>query len=205
MVVETLLGLGLPRWIYLGVFAGVLVSVGVAATFLVASRLFPDSNRREETRDSSETRRRAEIRQYLDTIGERFVENTDLEGVTVAFHLPARGVAITFRPRVFYALEGTPIHPVLVEHEMPGVALGHRLPFETPDIRFGDGDRPDSRKLDPTDAAYAVLGLTHDADTEAIQRAYRERVKEVHPDHGGNEEEFKRVRDAYDTARQHTS
>jgi hypothetical protein len=198
---------GLPRWIYVGVFVGALVSVGVAATFLVAARLFPDGNRQKGTWDSTESRRRAEIRQYLDTIGERFVEDTAPEGVPVAFYLPARGVAITFQPRTFYALEGTPVHPVLVEHEMPGIALGHRLPFETPNIRFGDDDETagDAGEIEPIDAAYAVLGVNDDADTEAIRRAYRERVKEVHPDHGGSEEDFRRVRDAYDTARQHAS
>jgi len=45
---------------------------------------------------------------------------------------------------------------------------------------------------------YDVLGLDADADEDAIVQAYRERVKAVHPDHGGSIAEFKRVRRAYE-------
>ena len=45
---------------------------------------------------------------------------------------------------------------------------------------------------------YDVLGLDADADEDAVVRAYRERVKQAHPDHGGSVAEFKRVRRAYD-------
>jgi hypothetical protein len=52
----------------------------------------------------------------------------------------------------------------------------------------------------PTDAeAYATLGLDPSADTAAVKRAYRERVKETHPDTGdGDEEAFKEVTEAYE-------
>ena len=47
--------------------------------------------------------------------------------------------------------------------------------------------------------AYRTLGLDADADAEAVRRAYRERVKAVHPDReGGDEEEFMRVKKAYE-------
>ena len=45
---------------------------------------------------------------------------------------------------------------------------------------------------------YDVLGLDTDADEDAVVRAYRERVKDAHPDHGGSIPEFKRVRQAYE-------
>jgi len=45
---------------------------------------------------------------------------------------------------------------------------------------------------------YDVLGLDADADEDAVVQAYRERVKEAHPDHGGSIAEFKRVRRAYE-------
>jgi curved DNA-binding protein CbpA len=42
--------------------------------------------------------------------------------------------------------------------------------------------------------------------TEAqIRSAYRAKVKDVHPDHGGSQDEFRRVREAYTTARKHVS
>lgn len=51
----------------------------------------------------------------------------------------------------------------------------------------------------PDTAAYRALDLEPGADDEAVRRAYREKVKEVHPDReGGDEEAFKRVTEAYE-------
>ena len=50
----------------------------------------------------------------------------------------------------------------------------------------------------PTEA-YRTLGLDPDADQGAIKQAYREKVKEVHPDtDSGSEAEFKQVKAAYE-------
>ena len=46
--------------------------------------------------------------------------------------------------------------------------------------------------------AYDVLGVSPDASADEIQRAYRRKVKEVHPDHGGSEEKFVQVQSAYE-------
>ncbi|HXV62664.1 MAG TPA: DnaJ domain-containing protein [Vicinamibacteria bacterium] len=48
---------------------------------------------------------------------------------------------------------------------------------------------------------YALLGVTHDASDEEIKSAYRQRVKQCHPDRGetGDPERFRRVREAYET------
>ncbi|MFB6161220.1 MAG: ferredoxin Fer [Haloferacaceae archaeon] len=45
---------------------------------------------------------------------------------------------------------------------------------------------------------FDVLGIDPDADDEAVERAYRRRVKEAHPDHGGSARAFQRVRAAYE-------
>jgi ferredoxin len=45
---------------------------------------------------------------------------------------------------------------------------------------------------------FEILGLDPDADEPAVRRAYRERVFEAHPDHGGSAAEFRRVRAAYE-------
>ena len=62
------------------------------------------------------------------------------------------------------------------------------------------------RNAGPTLAeAYQILGLDADADSEEVRRAYRERVKAVHPDReGGDEAEFKRVTEAYEVLRERT-
>jgi DnaJ-class molecular chaperone with C-terminal Zn finger domain len=53
---------------------------------------------------------------------------------------------------------------------------------------------------DPTPReACSVLGVDPGADERAVREAYRSRVKEVHPDtEGGDQDEFKRVREAYE-------
>ena len=207
MVVELLLSL--PRWVVVGVAAGAVVSAGVAATFVVAPRLLPDGSESSEERRSgrsTEAIRRSEIRDYLGRIDEQFAENAEVAGEQVAFLLPERDVAVTFDARTFLALERTPTHVILAEHEMPGVALGNRLPFETPDLSLGSEEPADREaQLGTADAAYDVLGLPHGADEEAVRRAYRRRVKEVHPDQGGDEEEFQRVQEAYDAAKRYAS
>lgn len=48
------------------------------------------------------------------------------------------------------------------------------------------------------DSPYEVLRIDPDADDERVEAAYRRRIKEAHPDHGGTVEEFRRVRAAYD-------
>ena len=49
------------------------------------------------------------------------------------------------------------------------------------------------------DSPFEVLGVDPDADDAEIERAYRERVKDAHPDHGGSQREFQRVRRAYES------
>lgn len=46
--------------------------------------------------------------------------------------------------------------------------------------------------------ARSVLEISSDADKAAVREAYRQRIKEVHPDQGGEEEEFRRVTAAYE-------
>jgi hypothetical protein len=60
------------------------------------------------------------------------------------------------------------------------------------------GYGPDPDPGPSREAAYRALDLDPGADEDAVRRAYRERVKEVHPDRGGDEAEFRRVTRAYD-------
>ena len=45
---------------------------------------------------------------------------------------------------------------------------------------------------------YKVLGLKKSASQEEIKLAFREKAMKTHPDKGGDEEEFKKVREAYE-------
>ena len=204
----------LPAWLLWGVALGLLGSVAAAGVFLVGVRLFPTRPPSDDSPSgdgpSGDARRRVEIREYLDTIDEAYVEERAVGGETIAFYLPERDVAITFDPRAFYRIDRSATHAVLVEHEMPGINLGYRLPFETPTV----DDGPDAEDVPPaaTDsdpdaraAALATLGLPAEASPEEVRAAYRQQVKEVHPDHGGDEEAFKQVREAYTTAKRHAN
>jgi len=50
--------------------------------------------------------------------------------------------------------------------------------------------------------ARKVLAVETGADEAELRAAYRERVKEVHPDRGGSEEEFRQVQQAYNRLRE---
>jgi hypothetical protein len=229
---------GLPTWLFAGVVLGVLFGGVIATAFLLGERLFPGQNHESPDRtDRGERMRREEIGYYLDSIGESYETDAEVGGYSVAFFLPERDVAVTFDPRAYLALEDSETHSILVEHEMPGVHLGYRLPFETPAVgpetgserdgtpdgetrrtrgpAFGLGEerrgqewrrrRQQEREIegDTVGTSFAVLGLPPDASTEEVRSAYRRRVKEVHPDQGGDEDAFQRVREAYATAREH--
>lgn len=60
-------------------------------------------------------------------------------------------------------------------------------------LRLPNGDEEATAATPP---AHAVLGVDRDATDEEVREAYRERIKETHPDNGGSEEQFSRVKDA---------
>jgi hypothetical protein len=188
----------LPEWLVVGIWLSVGVGVLIGVIFVAGARLYP-SRSSTATHATGEGRRRIEIRQYLSTIGEEFAEEHFVEGQHVAFYLPERDVAITFDARAYFRIEYSPTDAVLVEHEMPGMHLGDRLPFETPDLP------DDEERVDPTEAAFAILGVPPGATLAEVKRAYREKVKDVHPDHGGDREEFQQVREAYTAAKNRVS
>lgn len=45
---------------------------------------------------------------------------------------------------------------------------------------------------------YNILGINKNASQEEIKKAFRKKSMETHPDRGGNEEEFRKVSEAYD-------
>ena len=66
------------------------------------------------------------------------------------------------------------------------------------DARAATGERPIVEAPQDSQAeALAVLGLKRGASREAIKQAFRQRVKEHHPDVGGSAEAFRRVSEAY--------
>jgi hypothetical protein len=191
----------LPPWLVLGILLGVASSVGVAGLFFMADRYFT-ARPHDERHSTVDERRRVEIRGYLSGIDERFVENHQLSGETVDFYLPDRGVAITFDPRIYYEIDRTDVYPVLLEHELPGIHIGGRLPFETPETPDRTLQERPEREVE---TAFAQLGVPADASADEVKDAYRRRVKQVHPDHGGDEQAFKQVQEAYTTAKEYAS
>lgn len=186
----------LPPWLVTGVALGSVASCCVAVVFLVGGRLFPTAPGDQSRRLDGTVRRRQEIRQYLVDIDERFREDHEVHGRTVAFYLPERDVAITFDAKAYFHIEEAGTYTVLCEHEMPGRGLGRRLPFDVPEL--------DTAPVGgPVTTAFAALDLDPSASLAEVKSAYRAKIKEAHPDHGGDREEFKRLQDAYATARDH--
>lgn len=121
----------LPSWLVAGVGLGLAATVVIAAVSVVGTRLAPDRTARaRRTHDSR--RRRREIRELLRHIDEPFVEGRAVAGGEVAFSLLDRDVAVTFDAQTVLALADHPVHVVLCGHELPGAALGQRLPSDVP-------------------------------------------------------------------------
>ena len=68
-------------------------------------------------------------------------------------------------------------------------------PFE--DHREQDYEEEDFHPLKRSNS-YEILGIDRDADEDEIKRAFRKKVLEVHPDKGGSNEEFIKIREAYE-------
>ncbi|WP_336022210.1 J domain-containing protein [Halobellus salinisoli] len=192
----------LPPWLVFGLLGGGLASVVVAGVFFVGDRLFPNAPTSSAHRIGGPSRRRLEIRGYLRAIAEPFVEDHSIGDETVEFYLPQRGVALTFDAQAYFRLERAGTYTVLCEHEMPAHALGRRLPFDVPSVEFG---RRRTERSGPVPEAFDYLDLAPTAAPEEVRNAYRERVKSVHPDHGGSQSEFQRLQEAYATAREHAA
>lgn len=60
--------------------------------------------------------------------------------------------------------------------------------------RFGVPRRPPD---DGLAGAYAVLGVPPKSPSDVVRKAYKERLFETHPDHGGSDEAVRRVIEAY--------
>jgi hypothetical protein len=196
-----------PGWLAWGLTIAAVVTVVVAALFVVGERLFPTEPVTPAAERSGEWKRRREIREYLRAIGEPFAEDHFVAGTHVAFYLPGRDIAVTFDAPAYFRIRNSETYVVLAEHEMPGRALGGRLPFETPDPEelFDEADGGDEGAVDDEQSvaeAFDTLGVSRGASDDELKAAYRERVKEVHPDHGGDQETFERVREAYAAAQQ---
>ena len=218
----------LPPWLVSGLLLGVAASVVVAVVFALGERYIPDPER-SGRRVGGPGRQRAEIRAVLDAADEPFLEDYELGTTTVAFYLPDRDVAITFDPRAYLRLVDGPTHVVLCEHEVPGATIAHRLPFDLgvdarsratgagprggrsgprgARARAGPRGAPGAApgRGDPVGDAFEFLELDRDADADEVQSAYRDQVKDLHPDQGGSEEEFKRLQEAYTTAKEYAS
>jgi len=196
----------IPPTVLAGLALGGVFTLFATALFALGERLFPSdpvSYADETATYSSEQRRRQEIRRYLGEIGERYAEEYPLEGTgtRVAFYLPERDVAVTFDPQTFFRIQNiSDTYVILAEHEMPGVHLGHRLPFEVPEIEREPAMTAFQSRVR---TAYQTLGVSSTANSDEIRDAYRERVKQVHPDRGGDEAAFREVQEAYATVKEH--
>lgn len=71
-------------------------------------------------------------------------------------------------------------------------------PVETGESEFAAARLPSGEAVVCEPPAHAVLGLNPGRPRGEVEEAFRERIKEAHPDNGGSAEEFARVQDARD-------
>ena len=183
----------LPGWLSSGLLLGLVLTTVIGVVFLLGVWRYPDATRSAPSGSSMTDRRRRALAQYLRAAGEAVQTECTVAGVPVDLYLPARDVALVFAPPAYFALRETSTQVILCELEAPPAAIGRRLPFLSAPRASDRGD------ADLTQA-FAILGVPTDADPAALRAAYRERVKDCHPDQGGDPAEFARVRRAYERA-----
>jgi len=72
-------------------------------------------------------------------------------------------------------------------------------PVETGESEFANARLPPGEAMPPGGVCrphHEVLGVDPDASEREIRSAYREKLKDAHPDQGGSEREFKAVKEA---------
>ncbi|MGP1275047.1 MAG: J domain-containing protein [Caulobacterales bacterium] len=107
------------------------------------------------------------------------------------------GIVMTIRG---FAVLGVPMALAGVGFLLTGSwrGLSGRLGGQGPGARPGQGQRPSSSDTMSLAEARATLGVEPGASHDDIQRAYRELMKKVHPDTGGNAALARRVQQARD-------
>jgi hypothetical protein len=65
---------------------------------------------------------------------------------------------------------------------------------EFANARLPSGDN--SEAVVAQEPPHEILDIERDADPDEVREAFRRRVQSAHPDHGGSEAEFRRVKDA---------
>ena len=63
---------------------------------------------------------------------------------------------------------------------------------------FEDDFKSQSEYKEEVNDNYSVLGLKRSASDEDIKQAFRTKARETHPDKGGDPEQFRKVREAYE-------
>jgi DnaJ-domain-containing protein 1 len=72
-------------------------------------------------------------------------------------------------------------------------------PVETGQSEFANARLPSGEESDAVVAQeppHEILGVPSNADRDLVKQAFRRRVQTVHPDHGGSDAEFRRVKNA---------
>ena len=179
-----------PAWLSTGLLMGAILTLIIGVVFILGIWRYPDRVHPTTSGVSVTDRRRHTLVQYLRDAGETVHTEVTVGDVPVAVYLPARDVAFVFAPGAYFALRETSTQVILCELEARPAAIAQQLPFI---------DAP--RRVDPElSEALAILGVPHDADEATVRAAYRSRVKDCHPDRGGDPAEFAQVRRAYERA-----
>ena len=74
-------------------------------------------------------------------------------------------------------------------------------PVVTGESEFANARLPpadDEIAVEPEEPPHVVLGVSPEASPDEIRQAYRREAKRVHPDNGGSEKEFLRIKRAYE-------
>ena len=125
----------------------------------------------------------------------------------LAFNLVLLVLAVPFGAAAYFLwlgatgrIGGSPAHPRAPHGTDSDGRARARQAAAAGGPRHRVSSHPDAPQLARAEA-HRVLGVTPGADPATVRRAYRERVKEVHPDNGGDEAAFRRVTAAYDRLR----
>jgi DnaJ domain len=128
------------------------------------------------------------VKVIFDRAGKRYVRDCTRWPDSID-NLRAIGLQIDY---LYRALEvyGVDMSETTFDQEFDGIFGGFLATPDDTSLLLGSGKAP----------WWEVLGCKSDANREDVRNAYKSLARVHHPDVGGNEEDFKRLRLAYDEA-----
>lgn len=178
-------------------FLAILILLGLLIpAFVLFNIVGAKGERKGKTTDDLFNKSLTRIEKFLKVNGIEYQKdkkfNIDEKEVFVSFYIPKRNASIILDDRYKeHIVSKLDISSIVLETHEPREKQIERL------SKFF-GIKNQSTSIEVPKDCKEILGVEGEISKEEIKKAYKEKVKETHPDLDGSKEEFMEVKNAYE-------